>query len=476
MSDYLIAAKDVLRGTLHDLKFPSEQQPLIGRITDDIGLAPQAFSNEHLRYMFRAIQLEYIDGANRSERPTIPAILTKLEQIYRANGHIHDAAGLVAQWNAKIARIREQDRGENPIKNARILRASEIKMLVEEETKEFLKRLHGSLEPDQDISDFRHFLSGVETSRGSGTTLRDVLERGQGDYFRPQSTGYARLDGIRLEGPLAVKGKPYGGWMPGRLATFVGAQGVGKTSIAINLAARRTEMGMPVVFHSFEMDQEAIYRSIICSSAKISADMAFKAEGNEALRAVHDTVELWARVYDEPANIAGLERRYRRHQVEFGDDMVLHIIDHLWAFVEKGESAWKQVQSLGRAFKDLGRGCHACTLLLAHPSPDGNFETEFRAKNRVTKCHVYGGKGIAQWTDSLVAVGRHSGFEGTVFQPELAKTTIFQAFKNRQGKGIGENSYFGLRFYPETDYLSQEIVFDEQERVFNPKEPDPVYF
>lgn len=472
-SKYASSQLHVIRGALHSIRDGSIS--VIEEITDKIGLSPRQFDNVHHGYMFQAVQQAYIDSIEKHKPLELGEVFVELEHIYRHNGHANTAGSLIEQWQEKVNTL---DGSDKPIENARILRDSAVREAVLEATDSFRERFHESRNPDVVIADHIAYLLAVSAQRGHAITLQATLENKQ--EYLPETTGYPRLDGKANIGPLAAKRFKYGGWYRGRYVSLVGAPGSGKSSVIENLAARRAEVGRPSVIHSFEMDRETIYCNIICSIARVGPGIALnpeRAENNSVkarIIAAHDMVEQWVRVYEEPTTIAGLGQRYRRHHTEYGC-MTVHFIDHLWAFITANQSSWQQTQVICKDVKQFGRVHDACTVMVCHPSPDSNFKEEFEKNNRVVKCEAYGGKAVTQWSDSVIAMGRHNGWLGADLRPDLANTTIFQGFKNRQGLGTAERSYFGLKYDPQTNFLSNVIMFDDQAKQFQVEpQPEPV--
>jgi hypothetical protein len=205
--------------------------------------------------------------------------------------------------------------------------------------------------------------------------------------------------------------------------------------------------------------------------AHTTPDRAFQkldTMGNENERAsiehARELIRDYVVVYDEPTNMAGLQRRFRRHQVEFGNELVLHVVDHLGAFagINRGKM-WEQFAVLGRQFKqDLAASYGASVLLLAHSSRQ--VEQEFKQNNRVnvSTLDAYGGSAIRQWSDVFMAVGRHNG-QDEYGHPDsrFFTATIVQTCKNRQGLGFS-NDLVVFDYDPEHEYLTNTVLVDSQ--------------
>jgi hypothetical protein len=480
--EFLEAQRAVNQGILFDLKNPSSKRPVIGALVDDVGLSANAFGNSHLRYMYQAAAEEYIESVMDGDAVTLNGVLTRLESIYRYNGHQHNAGELLAQWRGKIDNLSMVN--ESPLRCARILRNYHIREKIVKDTQEFLRRIHSSDDPQEDIADFAAILANFGIEHGNALNIKSVIAAEGVSIAVPETTGYARLDGKGREGILAVKGHEVGGYVPGRLVIMVGQPGAGKSTVAINLAARRAERHRPVVFHSFEMDKPTIYRTMVCCSAGCTHDLAFRPEAagpelEPSIKIVHELLDKWVRVYDEPTTLAGFERRVRRHQVEYGDIPVLHILDHIGAFVQANTQAWQQVGNIARDFHNAAKENNACILALSHPLTSDNIDKDLKKTNRATTISGgYGGRGTSQWADVIFLVGRHNGQdEFGMFNADLRHATIFQGAKNRQGKGMSDSTYFVLDFDPQTEYLTDKILIDDQDFIFREKKtPPPVHF
>jgi len=464
---YLEAQQNVTRGILADLRAPIPgAQPTIAKLVDGVGLPASAFDNKHLRYFYKASAEAYIDAAVNGTIISLEDVFTRLETIYRYNGHQHNASELLGQWRSKVV---NQEDVTDPIRSARTLKNYRLREQVKTRTAEFLQDLHASENPTAAIADHIAYLNALTVTDGIALNIKAVIEAEGKSMAVPEPSGYPRLDGKGRDGILAVKGHQTGGYLPGRLIIMVGEPGVGKSTVAINLAVRRAEMGLPVVFHSFEMDRATIYRTMVSSSAACTADVAFAPERAGQDHAPHiqqtiDLLDIFVRVYDEPADLGLIAQRMRRHHVEFGDCMTLHIIDHIGAFAESNKQAWRELQAITHRLGNMGNEHNACLLVLSHPAGTGSTTQELRDHNRATSTvNAYGGKGVRQWADVVFLVGRHNGIdEAGMPRRELTYATIFQGSKNRQGKGSGDRTYFVLRFDPVTENLTQEILIDDQ--------------
>lgn len=472
MNEFLEAQQAVISGIVIDLKYPPEdRRQMIAVIVDDIGLSADAFSNTHLRNFYLAASGEYIRNITCGKPMSLDDVLVTLEKSYRYNGHQADAHILLDDWRKKIS-MKERIDGD-PIRSAEILKHYTMREMVKDETGDFLRRLHSSDNPLEEIQDYTAFLTNLGVERGHAITLKATIEEEGKSIAKPETSGYPRLDGKGRDGILAIKGHESGGWLRGRFVTMVGDSGAGKTTVAINLAARRAEMQMPVVYHSFEMDRPTIFRTMICCSALCTANLAFNASATkgpeyEAITDAQELIDKWVRVYDEPTDLEGLQRRMKRHQVEFGSKMVLHIIDHIGAFMESTKQSWQQLQTISRDLKASASENNTCVLALVHPGGPSESLDDVRKNNRASRLDAYGGQAVRQWSDVMFLIARHNGSDGIGgIDQRLRSATIFQGFKNRQGKGSADDTYFVLSFDPVTENLGQKILIDDQAKLFN---------
>lgn len=91
--------------------------------------------------------------------------------------------------------------------------------------------------------------------------IEDISERQSGNGPRGVATGYDSIDRISM------------GWQPGNLIVIGARPGIGKTAIALNLAANAAIIGkVPVAFFSLEMTQKEIITRLLEAQTGITGD------------------------------------------------------------------------------------------------------------------------------------------------------------------------------------------------------------
>jgi len=212
-------------------------------------------------------------------------------------------------------------------------------------------------------------LDGLERSvvqlrpqRGNGFTRVDTLTAElTEDYKPPLPTGFSYLDSILR------------GLRPDRLITLGARPSIGKSTLALNIAANVARAGRSVALYSLEMSSDELAEKLVLSEAGVDQDLieenrlgesdidrigrAFMAMGNW---------KLW--LDDTPGlGLMELSTRAKRLKVEHGLDLL--IVDYLQLIrPPKAESRVVEVSIISRELKVLAKTLGIPILVLSQLS------------------------------------------------------------------------------------------------------------
>ena len=239
--------------------------------------------------------------------------------------------------------------------------------------------------------------------------------------------------------------------------------GHGKSSLACAFALRQAEMGLPVILNSFEMSSFSLLIRMICDSAAVTIDVAedpYKkatAEEGRRIEASVDLLDRFIRIYDSVSDVPEINRRIRRHTIEFGESPLV-VVDHL-GIVRRADSAseWSSIESMAYSFNDSAKTFKV--PLCAFSQVKQEVEEELTEYNKVFHHKDYrGSKGLRNAIDYGIMGCRHNGrviAEGGAVVTSLAyrNHTAIQLTKNRK---TGRTFYGVFRYYPMHYRLTNE--------------------
>lgn len=210
--------------------------------------------------------------------------------------------------------------------------------------------------------------SGLESPR---ETL-EKLDGGVGAFLDPTK----RPKG--LDTPYYRFNEMTNGMVGGQLIILAGRPAMGKTAMALNIAAhvaisRADEPGKTVAIFSLEMSREALLTRVLCSLAEVD-QMAFRQgraqrHGERLSTALTELVQSKLFIDDSAdLNMIELAAKCRRLQSEQG--LALVVVDYLQLMASKGrvESRVQEISAFSRGLKLLAKDLDVPVLALSQLS------------------------------------------------------------------------------------------------------------
>ena len=194
------------------------------------------------------------------------------------------------------------------------------------------------------------------------------------DTARPMSvkTGYSALDKIT------------GGLWPGQFILLAALPSVGKTALALNIAANAARMGRSVQYMTLEMSSAALGQRLLALTARISAQrIRFREIGGEQwpegatgdwelIDGARAQAERWKLWLDDSPQVSLLDLRARVRGRQLADGLDLVIVDYLQLMeMPRAENRNVQVGALSRQLKLLAGELEIPILALSQLSRHG---------------------------------------------------------------------------------------------------------
>lgn len=217
----------------------------------------------------------------------------------------------------------------------------------------------------------------VETPEVLGQSIESLQQLLAGSVNDcPMKAGQVFLESLALDGSAAVPtgfveiDTLTGGLCQGSMTVCGARPSVGKTSLALEVARRITQFGVPTLFFSLEMTRRSILQRL--ASMSIGVPFAFIRDGKlnatELSQAESIASQDWMqRLYiDEQLRrvdeMAGIVRLYRQR---FGVRMV--VLDYLQLVQPANERQPREVQvaTISRGLKALAKSANVAILVLA---------------------------------------------------------------------------------------------------------------
>jgi replicative DNA helicase len=168
-----------------------------------------------------------------------------------------------------------------------------------------------------------------------------------------------------------------GGFQPQELVVLAARPSIGKTSLALNIAAyNAVRLKKPVGIFSLEMSREQLAERIISSEAMIEADKLrsgyLSQEDWQALTQVSNKLSEAPLYIDDAAGLTALEIRAKAKRLAITSKVELLIVDYLQlaASGEKVESRVLEVAQITRMLKNLARELNVPILVVSQLSRD----------------------------------------------------------------------------------------------------------
>jgi replicative DNA helicase len=209
------------------------------------------------------------------------------------------------------------------------------------------------------------FLGLGEIFKASIGDIEKYLDRGQ--RVTGIATGFERLDEMTA------------GFQPGELVIIAARPSLGKTALALNIAANAATKDNKVVgLFSLEMSKEALVTRLLCSEARIDSHRfrtGFVSRDHESqeygrmTRALGRLANAPIYIDDTPAlSIMQIRAKARRLKAEKGLDLM--IVDYLQLITGHGrfENRTQEVSFISRSLKSIAKELHVPVVALSQLS------------------------------------------------------------------------------------------------------------
>lgn len=191
------------------------------------------------------------------------------------------------------------------------------------------------------------------------------------------STGFPKLD------------KHLGGLGAGRFITIAGRPGLGKSSIALNIAQHNALLGIPVGFYSLEMSEDELNLRSIASHAGLNAQAMLQGyieEGKEMQRVITSVAKLKAaplHICDRTdLTVSRLRAESRRGVMQQGWKLI--VIDYVQLLLGDGRSNNRvaELTQITKGVKAMAKELQVPCLVLAQLNREIEKDTDSRGNRR----------------------------------------------------------------------------------------------
>jgi replicative DNA helicase len=204
------------------------------------------------------------------------------------------------------------------------------------------------------------FLGIRDIVKSSFGTIDVLFDRGQ--RVTGVETGFEELDNMTS------------GLQAGELIIVAARPSLGKTALALNIAAHAAFQGKVVGVFSLEMSKESLLIRLLCSEARIDSHklrtgFSSREDWNEMTKALGRLAEAPLFIDDAPAlSIMQIRARARRMKAEKGLDLL--VVDYLQLVAGHGrfENRTQEVSFISRGLKSIAKELHVPVLALSQLS------------------------------------------------------------------------------------------------------------
>jgi len=204
------------------------------------------------------------------------------------------------------------------------------------------------------------FLGVRDIVKSSFGTIDVLFDRGQ--RVTGVETGFVDLDNLTS------------GLQPGELIIVASRPSLGKTALALNIAANAAKNGSVVGVFSLEMSKESLLIRLLCSEARIDSHklrtgFSSREDWNKMTQALGRLAEAPLFIDDTPAlSIMQIRAKARRLKAEKGLDLL--IVDYLQLVTGHGrfENRTQEVSFISRSLKSIAKELRVPVLALSQLS------------------------------------------------------------------------------------------------------------
>lgn len=275
-------------------------------------------------------------------------------------------------------------------------------------------------------------------------TLREVLtktvdvlmRRGEGGAHA-LPTGFDDLDA-----------KLSGGMRAGNLIIVAGRPGMGKTSIAVDVALNVAKAGTPALVCSMEMADTELADRLIANVGRVPLDAVLRGDmagenGDRIMSAVHQLHDL-PMIIDEQGGLTLFDVASKARSTKRKHGLGLLVVDYLQLMDGDGDSRNQQIEQITRGLKALGKELGIPIIALSQLSR----KCDERTNRRPIPSDLRESGAIEQDADVILFVYRDE-----IYNPDSPDkgTAELIVGKNRQGStGTLRLGYIGeqTRFVP----------------------------
>ncbi len=279
------------------------------------------------------------------------------------------------------------------------------------------------------------------------------IEQMDGSVLTGEPSGYFQLDEITS------------GLQPGELIIVAGRPSMGKTAFGLNVAEHMAlSEGRPVLFFSLEMSSQQVAQRILCSRARVDAQLLRRGRHSprdmQRLQAVAEEIRERPLFVDDTSSLTILELRARARMAHRRHKIRAIFVDYLQLLRSPGsESRQIEVSEISRGLKALAKDLSVPVMAMAQL----NRKPADRGGNRPMMSDLRESGAIEQDADLIGLLHRESYYKvgedenaeqdnraeliiakqrnGPVGTIELHFNRQFTRFDNPQVGGRYENTY-----------------------------------
>jgi len=204
------------------------------------------------------------------------------------------------------------------------------------------------------------FFRPHEIVKSSFGTLDALADRGQ--RVTGVETGFEELDSM------------LSGLQPSELIVLAARPSLGKTALALNIAAHAAQKGRVVGVFSLEMSKESLLMRLLCSEARIDSHklrtgFASQQDWDKMAKALGRLAEAPLFIEDTPAlSVLQIRAKARRLKAERGLDLL--VVDYLQLATGHGrfENRTQEVSFISRSLKGIAKELNIPVLALSQLS------------------------------------------------------------------------------------------------------------